>query len=43
MAGIEAPADACGFPIAIFETKRKLTRYLAETLANGLSFEQVVE
>jgi len=43
MAGIEAPADACGFPIAIFETKRKLTRYLAETLANWLSFEQVVE
>ena len=43
MAGIEAPVDACGFPIAIFETKRELTRYLAETVANGLSFEQVVE
>ena len=43
VAGVEAPADACGFPIAIYETKRELTRYLAETVANNLSFEQLVE
>jgi len=42
MTGIEAPADACGFPIAIYETKRELTRYLSETAANGPSFEQLV-
>ncbi len=40
--GIEAPAEACGFPIVIYETKPEVARYLAENAPDGPSFEQLV-
>ncbi len=42
IAEVEAPAEACGFPIAIYETKQNLIRYLAETAPDGPNFEQLV-
>jgi Asp-tRNA(Asn)/Glu-tRNA(Gln) amidotransferase A subunit family amidase len=42
IAGIEAPVAACGFPIAIYETRDALIRYLAETAPGGPSFAQVI-
>lgn len=42
VAGVEPPAEACGFAIAIYETKAELTRYLAETAPDGPKFEQLV-
>jgi len=41
--GIEAPEAACGFPIAIYETKPELSRYLVENAPGGPNFEQLIE
>jgi mandelamide amidase len=40
--GIEAPTEACGFPIALYETKRDLARYLAENAPDGPSLEELI-
>ncbi len=41
--GIETPEEACGFPIALFETKSVLKRYLAENAPDGPKFEQLID